>query len=366
MKLHRYKIIDGYILKKYLLTFLLAIALIIIVVITFDVSEKLDDFISNKAPLSAIIFQYYVTFIPNFINLYSPLFIFIAVIFFTGKMAANTEIIAILSSGISYKRLLQPYFHGALIVAILVFLLGNFVIPVTSRTQMEFDKNYIHRNSMRRNYYSNIHFQSAPGVQVYAESYEVKQRTAHEFQMEFYDGHNVLMKRITAASINYDTVDNLWTVHDYFERHINGTKESLRHYPERRMALDVKPEDFFRANKIIYTMQTPELYRHIQQEQLRGSGLVTEAKIEYYQRLLNPLAILVMTFIGVAVSSRKSRGGIGMHLAIGIAIAFAFIIIMKVTSVFAINGNMSPFMAVLMPQLIFGIAAVFLIRSAPK
>jgi lipopolysaccharide export system permease protein len=366
MQLNQYKILDGYILKKYLLTFLLAIALIIIIVITFDVSEKLDDFISNKAPLKAIIFQYYVTFVPNFINLYSPLFIFIAVIFFTSKMAGNTEIIAILSSGISYKRLLQPYLHGSLVIALLVLILGNFVIPVTSRTQIEFDKNYIHKNSLRRNYYSNIHFQSAPGVQVYAESYEVKQKTAHAFWMEFYDEDNNLVRRITAESIKYDSVDNRWEARDYFERNIKGSQESLVHHIVYKTQLGVKPDDFFRANKVILTMKTPELYRHIQTEKLRGSGLVTEAKIEYYQRLLNPLAILVMTFIGVAVSSRKTRGGIGMHLAIGIAIAFTFIIIMKVTSVFAINGNMPPFLAVLTPQIIFGIAAVYLIKVAPK
>lgn len=360
------KKLDRYILEKYILTFLLAIALIIIIVITFDVSEKMDDFLGYHAPLKAIIFQYYVTFVPNFINLYSPLFIFIAVIYFTSKMAGNTEIIAILGSGISYKRMLLPYLHGAAIIATLVLILGNFVIPVTTRTQLEFEKIYVHPHSMRRNYYSNIHFQSAPHVQVYAESYEVKEKTAHGFTMEHFDkGHN-LTKRITADRIKYDTVANEWICNSYYLRTLHDHREQLAFYPEHRDTLGVKPDDFFRANKIILTMTSPELYKHIQNEKLRGSGLVTEAKIEYYQRLLNPLAILVMTFIGVAVSSRKARGGIGVHLAIGIAIAFAFIIIMKVTSVFAINGSLPPFLAVLMPQIVFGIAAIFLVRAAPK
>lgn len=360
------KKLDRYILKKYILTFLLAIALIIIIVITFDVSEKMDDFLSNHAPLKAIIFQYYVTFVPNFINLYSPLFIFIAVIYLTSKMAGNTEIIAILGSGISYKRMLHPYLLGATLVALLVLMLGNFVIPVTTRTQLEFEKNYVRTHSMRRNYYSNIHFQNAPRAQVSAESYEVREKTARGFAMEVFDKEHNLTKRITADKIEYDTIANVWICSNFYLRTLHNRHEQLAFYPEYRDTLGVIPDDFFRANKIIYTMTSPELYKHIQNEKLRGSGQVTEAKIEYYQRLLNPLAILVMTFIGVAVSSRKVRGGIGVHLAIGIAIAFAFIIIMKVTSVFAINGSMSPFLAVFMPQIVFGIAAVFLVRMAPK
>lgn len=360
------KKLDRYILLKYILTFLLAIALIIIIVTTFDISEKMDDFLGNHAPLKAIVFQYYATFIPNFINLYSPLFIFIAVIYFTSKMASNTEIIAILGNGISYKRMLLPYLYGSILVALLVLILGNFVIPITTRTQLEFEKNYIHTHSMRRNYYSNIHFQCAPGVQVSSDSYEVTQRTAHAFAMEHFDQGHKLTKRITADRIEYDTATNVWNCHRYYVRTFHDDQEQLTFYPEYRDTLGVKPDDFFRANKIIFTMTSPELYKHIRNEMLRGSGMVTEAKIEYYQRLLNPLAILVMTFIGVAVSSRKVRGGIGVHLTIGIAIAFTFIIIMKVASVFAINGSLSPFMAVLMPQLIFGIAAVSLVRAAPK
>ncbi len=366
MRMRHYKMLDSYILRKYLKTFLLAIALIIIIVITFDVSEKLDDFLSNRAPLKGIIFQYYLTFIPNFINLYSPLFIFIAVIFFTSKMAGNTEIIAILSSGISYRRLLRPYLYGSLLVAILILILGNFVIPITYRTQLEFDKQYIHVSKLNKNYYSNIHFQSAPGVQVYTESYDVKRQAAHSFFMEHFDNEKRMVKRISAESLRYDTASHQWTALQYFERTWENGQERLVHYPEYTTTLEVKPDDFFRARKIIFTMTTPELHRYIQSEIQRGSSAVTEAKIEYYSRLLNPLAILIMTFIGVAVSSRKTRGGMGMHLTIGVAVAFSFIVIMKITSVFSINGNMSPFMAVLFPQILFGIAAAYLVKTAPK
>lgn len=359
------KKLDAYILRKYLSSFLLAIALIIIIVITFDVSEKMDDFLENHAPLSAIVFKYYLTFVPNFVSLYSPLFIFIAVIFFTGKMAGNTEIIAMLGSGISYARLLRPYLYGGAMVALLSALLGNFVIPLTNRTQNEFERNYIHTFSMRRNYYTNIHFMSAPGKQVFAESFEVKQKTAHNFRMETYEGSK-MVHSLAADHIAYDSAARQWTAQEMWERDMRGDHESLAHHADWKGRLEVKPDDFFRANKIVYMMTTPELHRHIRNEELRGSGLATEAKIELYQRLLNPLAIVVMTFIGVAVSSRKTRGGIGMHLAMGIAIAFAFIVMMKVTTVFSYNGSLTPFLAVLAPQAAFGAAALVLIKTAPK
>ena len=360
------KKLDLYILRKYLSSFLLAIGLIIIIVITFDVSEKMDDFLENHAPLGAIVFQYYLTFIPNFVSLYSPLFIFIAVIFFTGKMAANTEVVAILGSGISYARMLRPYLYGAALVALLSMALGNFVIPVTNRTQYEFERNYVHTHTMRRNYYTNIHFQSTPTNQVYAESYEVRQQAAHNFRLETYEG-SALVRSMAADNITYDSLAQQWQAQEMWVRTLRGTTgESLQRLSDWKGTLEVRPEDFYRATKIVYMMTTPELRRHIRNEELRGSGLATEAKIELYQRLLNPLAIIVMTFIGVAVSSRKARGGIGMHLAIGITIAFAFVVMMKITTVFSYSGSLPPFLAVLLPQALFGAAALILVRNAPK
>ena len=359
----RYTLIDRYILLKYLKTFILALALIIVIVITFDVSEKLDDFLKNSAPLNEIIFQYYMNFIPEFVNMYSPLFIFISVLFFTSKMAGNTEIIAILGSGISYRRLLQPYLHGSLILAIVVFILGNFVIPVSNRHLIEFEHNYI--KTMTRSYYSNLHFQTDKNVQIYTEAYDATQRSAREFQRDIYDDEGRLMERITARTIQYDSVENKW-FYSYLSKHVFLPKESLVNKPRGLIELDLKPIDFDRASIDITTLNTLDLLDHIEYERLRGSGAVKECKIELYQRLLNPLAVIVMTFIGVAISSRKTRGGIGVHLAIGISIAFGFIVFMKISTVFAINGGLSPFMAVLLPQLIFGVAAACLIKTAPK
>lgn len=359
------KRLDSYILTKYITTFLLAMALIIVIVITFDVSEKLDKFISHQAPFQGVVFDYYGNFIPGFVNLYSPLFIFISVIFFTSKMAGNTEIIAILSSGISYRRLLRPYLYGSVLVALLVLVLGNFVIPLSNRHLFEFEEQYV--KSKTTSYYSNVHFQSEPGVQVYTESYDVHRKRALHLRREVLDGEGRLLQRESADVALYDTATHLWQCTGYVLRTVDADgSETLTPAQNTDVDLKITPSDLDLLSQRIETMVTPDLMRHIERETLRGTGTVGEAKIELWQRLLNPLAIIVMTFIGVAISSRKTRGGIGVHLAIGITLAFGFIVFMKVTTVFAINGTLTPFMAVLLPQLVFGAAAVYLIHIAPK
>lgn len=356
--------LDRYILLKYLKTFLLAMALIIVIVITFDVSEKLDDFLSGNAPLGEIIYKYYLNFIPGFVNLYSPLFIFISVIFFTSKMAGNTEIIAILGSGISYRRMLRPYLYGSVIVAIVVLLFGNFLIPVNNRYLTEFENQYIYR--LRPSYFSNIHFQAKKGVQVYAESYNAQTMMVSQFHRDVYDEDYRLVDRISCSSIQFDTLTNKWECIDFVHRTVDGPKEHLTRSARSQRRLGISPDDFNRAADNIPDMNSTQLYHYIVREKMRGSSTVVTAKIELYQRLLNPLAIIVMTFIGVGVSSRKTRGGIGVHLAIGIALAFAFIVFMKVSTVYAIFGTLNPFIAVLLPQAVFGVIAFFFIRTAPK
>ncbi len=359
------KRLDKYILAKYIKTFLLALALIIVIIITFDVSEKLDRFISHHATFWQVVFNYYGNFIPGFVNLYSPLFIFISVLFFTSKMAGNTEVIAILGSGVSYRRMLRPYVYGSLIVAVVVLLLGNFVIPISNRNLLEFEEHYV--KSRATNYYNNIHFQSGHGEQVFAAAYDVPQHYATEFQRDLFDEDGSLMQRETATVITYDTTTANWICYGYAKRTMKPDgNEEVEYDDGGHRDLGLEPEDFDLLSKDITTMNTPALIRHIIRERHRGTGLIKEAQIELWQRILNPLAIIVMTFIGVAIAARKSRGGIGVHLAIGITIAFAFVVFMKITTVFATNGNLSPFMAVLLPQIIFGIAAGFLIYKAPK
>ncbi len=357
--------LDRYILEKYIKTFLLALALIIVIVITFDVSEKLDKFISHNATFGQVVTEYYFNFIPGFVNLYSPLFIFISVLFFTSKMAGNTEIIAILGSGISYRRMLRPYLYGAVLVALTVLVLGNFVIPLSNRHLIDFEEQYV--KSKTTSYYSNLHFQAAPGVQIYAESFDVRTTRVLKFRREMLDADGRMTQRETADLIVYDSTLAAWRTTSYTLRTIDKEgRETLSRVPQNVIDFGITPSDFDLLSKRIETMPTPQLLEHIEREKMRGTGTVKEAQIELYQRLLNPLAIIIMTFIGVAIASRKTRGGIGMHLAIGITLAFGFIVFMKITTVFAIGGDLSPFMAVLLPQLVFGVATVYLIHIAPK
>lgn len=339
-------------------------ALIIVIVITFDVSEKLDDFLRNRAPIDKIVFQYYLNFIPGFVNLYSPLFIFISVIFFTSKMAGNTEIIAILGSGLSYHRLLLPYLHGSLIVALVVAVLSNFVIPWSNQYLMEFDNKYIH--TIKRSSYNSMHFKQDENTLVYASSYNTTTKSVGLVTIDILDSNRCLCQRIESERMVYDSLSGQWQCDNFFLRTIDHGREHLDHSPHISQTIPVSPDDFKMSAKHIQVMNTPQLYRHIQRERLRGSSTVINSSIELWQRLLNPIAILVMTFIGVAVSSRKTRGGIGIHLAIGITIAFAFIVFMKITTVFAINGNLPPFWAVILPQLVFGLAAIYFVKIAPK
>lgn len=364
MRNNRYRLIDRYILGKYVKTFFLFLVLIIVIVITFDVSEKLDDFLHNQAPVKEIIFHYYINFIPNFFILYSPLFIFIAVIFFTAKMASNTEIVAILGSGINYTRFLRPYLHGSLILALAVLLVGNFVIPRSNVHLKEFERHYVKTN--QRSFYSELHFQSSPGVQVYTQSYDVKGQSALNFHRDSFDENGVLVERIAANRIAYDSASGKWDGTVVHIRTIDGEQEHLRNMRKAMLNLDLTPEDFNQAAKQITTMNSIELYRHIQREKMRGAGAVTVAKIELWQRLVNPLAIIVMTFIGVSMSSRKRRGGIGVQLAIGIALAFGLIVFMRVCVVFAETGGLPPLLAVSLPQILFGIAAIYLVRRAMR
>lgn len=356
--------LDRYILLKYLKTFLMAMALIIVIVITFDVSEKLDDFLGGHAPLGEIVYRYYLNFIPGFVNLYSPLFIFISVIFFTSKMAGNTEIIAILGSGISYRRLMRPYFYGSAIVALVVLVFGNFVIPVNNRSLAQFEGDYIH--TRKQNYFSNIHFQAKHGTQIYAESFDAQTLRVNQFHRDVYDDQYQLVDRISCSSIQYDTLTGKWDCLDFVHRTIDGNREHLSRSGQSQRNLGITPDDFNWADDDITTMNSVELYHYIIREKMRGSTTVVAAKIELYQRLLNPLAIIVMTFIGLGVSSRKTRGGIGVHLAVGITLAFGFIVFMKVSTVYAIFGTLNPFVAVLLPQAFFGVIAAIMIHTAPK
>ncbi len=361
--MNRFKLIDKYLLKKFMVTFCAAMGIMIVLIIVFDVSEKLDDFLERKAPLQLIIFQYYINFIPSFINDYSALFTFISIIFFTSKLAGNTEIIAILSSGISFKRMLRPYVYGALIIAVLTFFLGNFVIPYLNQERLIFERQYI--KNPYRNTFQNIHLQMDKDLQLYVESFDNVNNTAYRFSYEKF-GENEIKEKFTSETIVFDTVTRKWFAYNYVLRTVNGLNETFKRGDTMTLHIKFYPEDLNINRKNVITMNLVQLTTFIEQEKVRGSHLVKDYEILNYQRIVNPFAVVVMTFIAVSVSFRKARGGVGLHLALGLLIAFAFVVFMKFSTVFSIKGNLPPLISVLIPIVVFGVAAYILIRKAPK
>lgn len=357
------KKIDIYIIKKFLGTFFYAISLLIIIVIIFDISEKIDDFIEKKAPLNEIIFSYYLNFIPYFINLFSYLFTFIAVIFFTSKMASNTEIVAILSSGISFRRFLIPYLISALFLAFMSFYLANFLIPVTNQKMLTFEKNFLKNPFHSSNI--NIHMQINPGTFIYLESYNNFDNIGYKFSIEKFNNEKLYFK-LKSDRIIWDSISEKWKLKNFYIRTLNGMDEKIIKGKEIDTILNFKPADFTTDIEDIKTMNYTQLRNFINNEKMKGSENIKEYEVEKHKRIAFPFATLVLTLIGVSLSSRKVRGGIGMHLGLGIAITFTFILFMQITTVFATFGGLSPLLAVWLPNIIFGIIGIYLLKIAPK
>ncbi|PLX16991.1 MAG: hypothetical protein C0597_07470 [Marinilabiliales bacterium] len=364
MSFLRLKKIDLYIIKKFLGTYFFAILIIISIAVVFDISEKVEDFIEKEAPLRAIVFDYYLNFIPYFANLFSSLFTFIAVIFFTSKMAYNTEIIAILSSGVSFKRMMYPFFVSALIIAILSFLLMAYIIPPANEERITFEYTYI-RNPIR-NTDKDIHRQIEPGVFVYMKSYNVSNDIGYKFAIEnFKDG--VLRSKLTSDYVKWDSTLSKWTIRNYFIRDIDSVgNESITTGAKIDTALNMRPEEFKRMRNFTEMMNLPQLNNFIEEQYMQGADNVVELLIDKYSRFAYPFSTFILTLIGVSLSSRKVRGGIGMHIGFGLLLSFSYILFMRFTTMFAISGSMNPLFAVWFPNLIYAIIAVFLYRLAPK
>jgi lipopolysaccharide export system permease protein len=357
------KILDLYIIRKFLGTFFFSLALIIVIAVVFDISEKLDDFIERKAPLNAIVFDYYFNFIPYFANLFAPLFIFISVIFFTAKMAANTEIIAILNSGVSFRRMLFPYFLAAGILAGLSFYFNGWVIPHSNKVKLNFENTYIKNPVEFKD--RNLHRQISPGVFMYMESYNNTENIGYRFSLERIENQNRVWF-LASDRILWDSTEAKWRIENYYVRNIDGFHETLRSGQSMDTTLPIAPTDFKRRLNIIEAMDTPALNEFIKEEKLSGSGNVNAYMVAKYRRVAVPFSTFILMLIGVSLSSRKVRGGIGAQLGLGIAISFAYILFMQISDTFAINGSIPPLLAVWTPNIVFsGIAAV-LLRKAPK
>lgn len=356
-------LLDLYIIRKFLSTFALSILLIIVIVIIFDISENIEDFIDKEAPLSEIIFVYYLNFIPYFVNLFSALFTFIAVIYFTAKMASQSEFVAMLSSGISFRRLLLPYVVASFLIALFSLYLANYLIPTTNKNRLEFVNTYI-KNKFR-NTSRNIHLQIAPGTLAYVESYNVEQDLGHNFTLDQFEGVN-LTYRLSAASIRWDKQGEKWIMERYSVRRINGMRETLKSGVRMDTVINLTPKDFHKKTDNIELMNYGQLRDFVASERTKGSELLKYFEVEQHKRLAFPFASIILTLIGVAVSSRKVRGGIGLHIAFGLTATFFFILLQRITETFAIYANWPPGLAVWFPNIVFLILGVFLLYKAPK
>jgi lipopolysaccharide export system permease protein len=359
------KILDKYIIVKFLGTFFYAIALIISIAIVFDISEKVDDFIQREAPLKAIIFEFYFNFIPYFINLFSPLFTFIAVVFFTSKLAYNTEIVAILASGVSFGRFLRPFLLAATVLAILSFFLNNFIIPTANKTRLEFEEKYIRNPFFNKEY--NIHRQIGPGQFIYFESYNNQRNIGYKFSVEQFNKETGEMQsKLMADLVTWDSTSNKWAIENYFIRHIDGLTENVSFGDRIDTVFNFHPKEFGRRINNIETMNFFELNKFIEEEKFKGSDNVVYYELEKYQRLSLPFATFILTIIGVSIASRKVRGGIGIHIGIGLLIAFTYILFMQISTTFATNAGLSPLIAVWIPNIIYLFLGLFLLKRAPK
>jgi lipopolysaccharide export system permease protein len=355
--------IDIYIIKKFLGTFFFSIILLIFIIIVFDVSEHIDDFLKHDAPIKAIIFNYYLNFIPHFVNLFSYLFVFIAVIFFTSRMASDSEIIAILSSGISFRRMLLPYIVSALTLALMSFLLGNFVIPYTNRGKLEFENRYIREKKQFND--MNIHKQVSPGVFLYLENFNTQSKRGWKFSLEKFRNRELVYK-LSADEATWDSIRSKWVLKDYFSRSIGPMEENMHKGERLDTTFGIKPADFVEDIEEVSIMNFFTLRKHIQMKRLRGDPDLIKYEVKAYERVAYPFATIILTLIGVAVSSRKVRGGIGFNLGFGLALTFIYILFMQVFTVLATFGNFPALLAVWFPNILFGIIALILVRAAPK
>ncbi len=357
------KKLDWYIFKKFMLTFVIALVLIIGIVIVFDISEKIDKFVANQAPLKAIIVDYYLNFIPFFINMYSAMFVFISVIFFTSRMAANSEIIAILSGGVSFHRMMVPYIAASVMIALLSLGLNLYVIPRSNQQRLLFEREFV---KDKRTAVRDVHYQIAPGQFVYVESFSTWNNTAYRFTLESIEDNKIVSK-LSAETAAWDSLSGAWNLKKYFIRdYTSGMSDQIRSGAQLDTVIALTVDDFYRNAQTVQTLPYNELQSLIKTQQMRGDSNIMYAQIEKHNRWAMPFSCIILTIIGVALSSRKKRGGLGWNLALGIAITFSYILFQRFAQMFVYTGIMPPGLAIWIPNFLFAIIAAFLYRVAPK
>lgn len=359
------KRVDKYIILKFLGTYFLCIALIVAISVVFDYNEHIDDL--KEAPLKELLFDYYLNFIPFYANQFSSLFVFIAVIFFTSKLAENTEIVAMFSTGLSFKRMLVPYMLSAGIIAVLSFMLSAYIVPRGSVDRIAFDHEYIHNKPYTSA--SNIQMEVDTGVIAYISRFEDFNKVGYRFCLDKFED-NRLVSHMTARTVRYDTVNAEkyhWIATNYMIRNLGEDVEEVFQGETLDTIVRFEPADFMIEKHQQETMTSPELRNYINRQKQRGVGnTVREFEIEYHKRIAMTFASFILTLIGVSLASRKRKGGMGLYLGLGIGLSFGYIMFQTVSSTFAVTGSMSAFWAEWLPNLVFIPIAVYLYIKAPK
>lgn len=350
------KLLDKYILRKFLGTYFMATLLFLAVIAMFDITEKLDAFLT--APLKETLFDYFASFLPFFAVQLSPLFVFISVIFFTTKMADNSEIIAILASGVSYWRLLRPYLIGAAVIAVFTFVLSNYVIPPTNVNRLNFTNKYVRNKEIVSG--NNIQLQVSPGVIAYMGRYEKGNNTAYSFSLDKYDGLT-LVSRLSARTARYDTLKTYhWNLTDYQIHDFEGEREKIRKGRTLDSIITIEPRDFLISANDQETLTTPQLSEYIERQKARGVANIQAFEIEKERRIASTLAAFILTLIGMSLSSKKVKGGMGINIGIGLVLSFSYILFSTITSTLAVNDYTTAFIAMEIPNLVYLSIGIYL------
>lgn len=359
-------ILDWYIIKKFIGTYIYAILLIISIAIVFDFNENLSKFTQYHAPWRAIIFDYYANFIPYYSNLFSPLFVFIAVIFFTSKLAGNSEIIAMLAAGVSIKRLMRPYMLSCVVIAGLTFYLNSFVIPHGTVIRQNFETLY--RNSKKNTSAEDIQLFVAKNTTAYIQNYDDQYKRGYGFSLVKIKNKKIV-SHLTAMEIQYDTIADSkyhWKLSNWKIRTLKGLKEHIQSGATKDTVLLMEPTDLVYSKGQQETFTSPELLDYISKQTSRGSGNVVQYEVEFHKRIAMSFSSFILTIIGLTLSSRKRKGGMGLSLGIGLALSFSYIMLQTVSATFAIQDNTPPMLAAWIPNIIFAIVAYFCYRHAPS
>ncbi len=360
-----FKILDRYILGKFLSTYFFAIAMIIVIVVLFDYVEKIDDFTELKAPLKAVVLDYYLNFIPYFINQFSGLFTFIACIFFTSKMAYQTEIVAMLSGGMSFRRLMWPYFLGALIIASLSLTLNLWLIPRAQESIVEFESQYIKRKRNAK-FDRHIYRQIEPGTFAYIRGYNGTEHRASFFTLENYES-GTMTQSLEASEVVFDPETKRWKAPRYTTREFDSLgMERFSQHRNLDTLINLEVNELGEINGLISTMNISELNDFLAQQRAKGSDSINIIEVARHSRFAYPMSTFILTLIGVSLSSRKVRGGTGLHIGIGTALCFSYILFNRFFEEFAKSGTLPPWFGVWLPNFIYMGIAAYLYRKAPK